>query len=103
MTQNEKREPRRLNVTVDAALRRLNGGDTSAIGGIFGNWRTIVGEAIADHAQPVLLEKRVLVVNVDDPAWATQLRFLHDEVLHTLRTYAGDNVDRIDIRVRRTR
>jgi predicted nucleic acid-binding Zn ribbon protein len=71
--------------------------------GLFAQWRSIVGDAVADHATPKRLEKRRLVVEVDDPAWATQLKFLESQLLTTLREHAGDEVDALDIRVRRSR
>ena len=95
--------PRPLNDVLGKVLRRMKMSDEASALSLFSSWRQIVGDGIADHVTPQRLEKRTLTVEVDDPAWATQLRFLHDEVLHTLRTYAGDSVDKIDIRVRRTR
>ena len=70
---------------------------------IFTAWPRIVGEQVAANATPVRLEKRVLTVEVTDNAWATQLKFLERQVLHTLREHAGDVVDSITVRVRRSR
>ena len=42
-----------------------------------------------------------LVVDVDHPTWATELRFLEAEVLQRLRDVAGaDELTRIELRVR---
>jgi predicted nucleic acid-binding Zn ribbon protein len=44
----------------------------------------------------------VLVVGVDDPAWATQLRFLESELLERLAAEFGPGeVTSIEVRVRR--
>ena len=59
--------------------------------------------SIADHVAPKRLEKRVLVVEVDDPAWATQLKFLESQLIATLRDSVGDEVESLEIRVRRSR
>ncbi len=48
----------------------------SQMGDVFGRWAEAVGEALAAHITPVKLDGTKLVVEVDDPAWATQLRFL---------------------------
>jgi predicted nucleic acid-binding Zn ribbon protein len=78
-------------------------GDTQAVGGLFGQWREIVGDPIADNVTPVRLDDNRLVVEVSEPAWATQFKFLEQQVIHTLRERLGDVVDVIDVRVSRAR
>jgi predicted nucleic acid-binding Zn ribbon protein len=84
-------------------MRRINMGDTQAVGGLFGQWREIVGDPIADNVTPVRLDDKRLVVEVSEPAWATQFKFLEQQVIHTLRERLGDVVDVIDVRVSRAR
>ena len=95
--------PRALNEVLGKLLRRMHVSDESSAIGLFSGWRQIVGAPIADHAVPKRLEKRVLVVEVDDPAWATQLKFLESQLIATLRENVGDEVESLDIRVRRSR
>ena len=95
--------PRALNEVLGKVLRRMRVSDQSSAIGLFSGWRQIVGDAIADHAVPKRLEKRVLVVEVDDPAWATQLKFLESQLIATLRDNVGDEVESLEIRVRRSR
>jgi hypothetical protein len=45
----------------------------------------------------------VLVVEVDDPAWATQMKFLQNEVVERLREGGGMAVERLEITVARRR
>jgi len=73
----------------------------AAMGGVFGRWEEAVGAAVARHVQPVKLDGNRLIVEVDDPAWATQLRFLEDTLRSRLREVAGAEVDTIDVRVSR--
>jgi len=48
------------------------------------------------------LRHGVLVVVVDDPAWATQLRWLESDLLARLATIAGEGtITQIQVRVRR--
>ncbi len=47
-------------------------------------WRETVGDKIARHAEPASLERGVLVVFVDSPAWLTQLTYLKPELLRKL-------------------
>ena len=97
------RAPRHINDVLNRVLRSMKVSDQSSALGLFAQWRDIVGDAVADHATPKRLEKRRLIVEVDDPAWATQLKFLETQLLSTLREHAGDEVDALDIRVRRSR
>ena len=71
----------------------------AAIGGVFGKWEAAVGAAVAAHVQPVKLAGTTLIVQVDDPAWATQLRFLEATLRQRLAEVAGAHVERIDVRV----
>ena len=71
----------------------------AAIGGVFGRWEAAVGPAVAAHVQPVKLDGTTLVVQVDDPAWATQLRFLEADLRTRLADVAGATVERIEVRV----
>ena len=79
------------------------GGDASAsaLGGVFGRWEEAVGDALAAHVQPVKLDGSTLVVQVDDPAWATQLKFLEATLKQRLAEIAGATIDRIEVRVAR--
>ena len=97
------KDPVPLSEHLNTAMRRINMGDTQAVGGLFGQWREIVGDPIADNVTPVRLDDKRLVVEVSEPAWATQFKFLEQQVIHTLREHLGDVVDVIDVRVARTR
>ncbi len=71
------------------------------VGGVFAGWERAVGAQVAAHARPVRLAEGTLLVEVDEPGWATQLRYLEDTVLQRLAEVGGEGVVRIEIRVRR--
>jgi predicted nucleic acid-binding Zn ribbon protein len=77
------------------------GAGMAAMGGVFGRWEEAVGAAVAGHVQPVKLDGTTLVVEVDDPAWATQLRFLEGTLRQRLAEVAGAVVEKVEVRVRR--
>jgi predicted nucleic acid-binding Zn ribbon protein len=56
---------------------------------VFSRWEQLVGPDIAAHASPVSLRDGTLVVIADQPAWATQLRFLASDLLTRIRAEAG--------------
>ena len=85
---------------LDGLLRSLRGGAGRAeVGGVFGRWEDAVGAAVAANVRPVRLEQGTLLVEVDDPAWATQVRFLADDLRSRLREVTGVEVERLDVRV----
>ena len=75
--------------------------NAGALGGVFGRWEEAVGAPVAEHVQPVKLDGGKLVVEVDDPAWATQLRFLDSTEKRRLLEVAGATIETIDVRVKR--
>lgn len=91
-----------LHDSLDGVVRGLRGGtnDARSMGSLFSRWVEAVGEGVADHARPVKLDDGRLLVEVDEPAWATQLRFLEADVIARLRAVAGLEVSRFDIRVK---
>ena len=95
------REPIPISSSLDGVMRSLRGPTREAAGGLFGRWDEAVGEQVAQHVKPVKLDDGVLVVEVDDPAWATQVRFLSTMITERLAETADGRVDRIDVRVER--
>jgi predicted nucleic acid-binding Zn ribbon protein len=98
-----------LGESLDGLVRSMQGGPRSAagaaqaMGGVFGRWTEIVGEAVAAHVQPVRLDGRRLVVEVSDPAWATQMRLLTDRVQQRIHEVTGTAVETVEVRVGRRR
>ena len=55
---------------------------------MFSRWEQLVGPEIAAHARPRRCAQGTLVVLVDQPAWATQLRFMAADLLARIRAEA---------------
>jgi predicted nucleic acid-binding Zn ribbon protein len=81
--------------------RRRTDSSARTIGGVFARWEDAVGPTVAAHARPVKLAEGRLLVDVDEPGWASQLRYLEADLLARIREVAGPGVDAIDWRVRR--
>lgn len=94
-------DPVSISKSLDAVVRSLRGPSREAVGGLFGRWVDAVGEQVAQHVKPVKLDERVLVVEVDDPAWATQVKFLTTMIIERLQQVANVRVERIEVRVER--
>ena len=93
--------PRRLDESLDRLARGIGGPSATALGGVFTRWAEVVGDDVAAHAAPVSLASGTLVVSVDHPTWATELRYLQAVVLGRLDEAVGEGVVRsLEVRVR---
>jgi predicted nucleic acid-binding Zn ribbon protein len=93
--------PQPLAGALDRVARRLGAPRSSALSAVFAKWEEIVGEGIALHARPLSLRDGVLVVGVDEPGWATQVKYLGATLLERLAEVAGEGVvNAIEVRVR---
>lgn len=91
----------RLFAELDKLLSRLGSETAEAVGGVFGRWSSIVGEQIAAHVSPLRIEDGRLLVEVDDPAWATQVRFLENDIVRKVQEASGARITGVDVRVKR--
>ena len=96
----EPNDPRPVRASLDDLARRLGAPGATALETLFDGWAGVVGDGIAAHASPRALRRGVLVVAVDHPAWATELRSISAQIVERCKELAGaDVVDAIDIRV----
>ena len=86
---------------LDALLDRLGAESTAAITGVFAEWPKIVGEQVAQHVTPIKLERGRLIVEIDDPSWATQMRFLEPQLVEKLNASTTSTITAIEVRVKR--
>jgi predicted nucleic acid-binding Zn ribbon protein len=94
--------PRPLATSLDEVSRKLGMKDARGLGNLFAHWEDLVGPAIASHVKPIRLDAEALVVTVDHPAWATQVRQLGEELLDRVEAEIGvARPLRVEIRVRR--
>lgn len=92
-----------LSASLDSVVRSLRGPSREEVGGIFGRWEEAVGEYVARHARPSRFEEGVLVIDVDEPAWVTEIEFRSEEISRRLFEVAQVSVSNIEVRVARRR
>jgi predicted nucleic acid-binding Zn ribbon protein len=87
-------EPTALSSSLSEVVRALGGPTSSArsLRAVFGDWDEVVGAQVAAHVRPISVDDGVLVVMVDQPGWATQLRFLEADLMARLNEAAGATV-----------
>ena len=94
-------EPRPISETLDRVLRGLGNPGIAAVRTVFSEWESLVGPETAAHAKPVSLDGHCLLVVVDEPGWATRVRFEQAGLLQRFAAELGDGVvTRMDVRVR---
>jgi predicted nucleic acid-binding Zn ribbon protein len=70
------------------------------VSAVFTHWEEIVGAPVAANAWPVSLARGVLVIGVEHPGWATQLRFMTADITARVAAVSGsDAVERVEIKV----
>ena len=73
--------PKPLGSGVERVMKHLDAPTAGVVTSIFANWADIVGEVIAEHARPQRITNGVLVLEVDDPAWASEMEWLGEEIV----------------------
>ncbi len=97
----DRREPVPIAASLDGVVRSLRGPSRAAVGGVFGKWVDAVGDQVAQHVRPIKLDGTTLLVEVDEPAWATQVKFVTPMIVDRLREVSQVTVERIEVRVDR--
>lgn len=85
-------EPRPIGASLDRVAKRLGVDQAAVLPALFDRWADLVGEAIAARTEPRALKGTALVVAVDDPGWATQLRWLEADLLARIAAVIGPGV-----------
>jgi predicted nucleic acid-binding Zn ribbon protein len=94
--------PQPLGPSLDAVSKRLGIGDSRGLGRLFAHWGEIVGPVMSEHVQPIRIDRDALVVSVDHPAWATQVRHLGSDLLDRVAEESGlSRPGRVEVRIRR--
>lgn len=86
------RDPQPLAAATRDLARSRGWSKQVAEGAVLGQWTTVVGEQIADHAVPVNLREGVLTIAAESTAWATQLRMVQAQILAKIAGAVGDGI-----------
>ncbi|MDG4857442.1 DciA family protein, partial [Streptomyces sp. T-3] len=85
------RDPLPLGAAINRLITERGWETPAAVGGVMGRWPQIVGEDLAKHCVPQKYDEdeRVLTVQCDSTAWATQLRLLAPQLVARLNQDLG--------------
>ncbi|GAB3486756.1 DciA family protein [Amycolatopsis cihanbeyliensis] len=88
----DQRDPQPLGRLASRLAAERGWREQLANGQVFGHWARLVGEEVAEHAQPVALREGELTVRASSTAWATQLRLLQGQLLSKIAAAVGNGV-----------
>ncbi len=93
------RDPLPLGTAINRLITERGWEAPAAVGGVMGRWPQIVGEDLARHCVPLRYDEepdqRVLTVQCDSTAWATQLRLLAPKLVARLNDDLGQGTVRM--------
>ncbi|MEX3100222.1 DUF721 domain-containing protein [Streptomyces sp. V2] len=91
------RDPLALGAAINRLLTERGWEAPAAVGGVMGRWPEIVGEKLASHCTPQRYDEdeRVLVVECESPAWATEVRRLAPALVARLNEDLGHGTVRL--------
>ena len=89
-----REEPLPLRDAIASVNRQLGLPDPEALSAFVEAWPEIVGPALAQHAMVRSLRDGICSVEVDEPGWATQLRYLESAVVERAAVVCGTGVVR---------
>lgn len=86
--------------TLPAILRAAADSEEVAEAACFAAWKHILGEQLGNHAVPVQLDKKKLVVVVEDRIWQRQLEQMRGHLLFRLNALLGQSlIKSIELRI----
>jgi predicted nucleic acid-binding Zn ribbon protein len=83
-------EPIPLSDAVERVGRELGMPSVDVVDSLVAGWRDIVGSAIAQHASVRSVRDGECTIEVDGPAWATQLRFGSTDLIARVNAHCGE-------------
>lgn len=94
--------PSRLGAVLDRTLRSLGTPSVAGVETVFERWGEVVGEVMAQRTRPCRIDGHRLVVECDEPAVATHVRFLQAEIVERVGQLSGERrITHIEVSVAR--
>ena len=98
------KEPISLGSVIDGLMAEQVFSRGMPVASLASRWTDVVGERLAEQTQPLALEAGVLTVGAVNGAWASQVRFMSDEVKgRANQTLGGEPIRLVTVIVRNPR
>jgi predicted nucleic acid-binding Zn ribbon protein len=94
--------PSELASLLDRVVRGMGAPGTDAVELVFNRWADVVGTVLATRTRPVSLERSTLVLQADDPAVVSHVRWLEQDLVARMAELLGPGrVTAVEVRVAR--
>ena len=93
--------PRRVGESMPRLLGRLGAPPTEVLEVVFTRWSEVVTGDLGAHLRPLRVDRRVLVVAADHPAWATRARLESAAILARVHALGDSPIERLEVVVER--
>jgi hypothetical protein len=94
--------PTELSGLLDRVVRGMGAPGTDAVELVFNRWDEVVGGVLASRTRPVSLDRGTLVLEADDPAVVSHVRWLEHDLVERLDELLGaGRVTAVEVRVAR--
>lgn len=98
------KEPISLGSVIDGLMAEQVFSRGMPVASLASRWTDVVGERLAEQTQPLALEAGVLTVGATNGAWASQVRFMAEEVKRQAnQALGGEPVRLVTVIVRNRR
>lgn len=95
------RPPRRIGESLGPVTQALGGKAGEAMIALVNRWPELVGPTLAAHSRPLRLSSGNLTVAVDQPAWATEIRWFEADLRARVEQALGPGVvERLTVTVK---
>ena len=84
----ERNDPERISSILSEIVEARDWRKGIAEGNLFSEWRSIVGNEIAEHSTPITMYEGRLTIQTTSTAWSTQLRLIEGDLLRTIQKSA---------------
>jgi predicted nucleic acid-binding Zn ribbon protein len=84
----ERNDPEKISLILNEIIEARDWRKGIAEGNLFSEWRSIVGNEIADHSTPITMYEGRLTIQTTSTAWSTQLRLMEGDLLRTIQKSA---------------
>lgn len=91
-------DPQPLGLALERLFGHLGAPAVQTVSELGSLWPTIVGPGLAEHSRPAGLVDGVLTVVCDDPAWASQIKWMDAQI----KTRIDERFPGTELRVVRT-
>ena len=94
--------PQRVGKGIDRVMKHLDAPKVDVVETVFSEWSTLAGEVIGAHTRPQKITNGVLHLEVDDPAWASEMKWMSEELLRRISSrLESDEITEIQVHLAR--